>query len=76
MVYQTLARKYRPEQFADLIGQEAVSQALVNAIRLGREPCGIIFSGVRGIGKTSSARVFAKMAQFYLSYRAKLPTHS
>ncbi len=60
MAYQPLARKYRPETFSDLIGQEAVSQALVNAIRLGREPCGIILSGVRGIGKTSSARVFAK----------------
>ena len=60
MAYQPLARKYRPETFSDLIGQEAVAQALVNAIRLSREPCGIIFSGVRGIGKTSSARVFAK----------------
>ncbi len=60
MAYQPLARKYRPEQFSDLIGQEAVSQALANAIRLGREPSGIIFSGLRGIGKTTSARVFAK----------------
>lgn len=60
MAYQALARKYRPEQFSDLIGQEAVSLALVNAIRLGREPCGIIFSGLRGIGKTTSARIFAK----------------
>lgn len=60
MAYQPLARKYRPEQFSDLIGQEAVSLALANAIRLGREPSGIIFSGLRGIGKTTSARIFAK----------------
>ncbi len=60
MAYQALARKYRPEQFSDLIGQETLAQALTNALRLGREPCGVIFSGVRGIGKTTSARIFAK----------------
>ncbi|MBI2602241.1 MAG: DNA polymerase III subunit gamma/tau [Deltaproteobacteria bacterium] len=60
MAYQALARKYRPETFNDLIGQEAVARALANAIKLGREPAGIIFSGVRGIGKTTSARLFAK----------------
>lgn len=60
MTYQALARKYRPETFSELIGQGAVSQALSNAVRLGREPSGVIFSGVRGIGKTTSARVFAK----------------
>lgn len=60
MAYQALARKYRPEHFSDLIGQETLAQALMNALRLGREPCGVIFSGVRGIGKTTSARIFAK----------------
>ena len=60
MAYLPLARKYRPETFVDLIGQERVSLALANAIKLGREPHGVIFSGVRGIGKTTFARVYAK----------------
>jgi DNA polymerase-3 subunit gamma/tau len=46
--------------FSDLVGQETVSSALSNAIRLGREPHGVIFSGVRGIGKTTTARLYAK----------------
>lgn len=60
MTYQPLARKYRPSKFSDLVGQENVSTALSNAIRLGREPHGVIFSGVRGIGKTTTARLYAK----------------
>ncbi len=60
MSYQALATKYRPKTFRDLVGQEGVAKALVNAIRLGREPHGIIFSGVRGIGKTTTARLYAK----------------
>ncbi|MFK7825942.1 MAG: DNA polymerase III subunit gamma/tau [Oligoflexales bacterium] len=60
MSYQPLARKYRPRKFSDLIGQEAVTQALCNAIKIGREPAGVIFSGVRGIGKTTTARLYAK----------------
>lgn len=46
--------------FSDLVGQETVSSSLSNAIRLGREPHGVIFSGVRGIGKTTTARLYAK----------------
>ena len=60
MSYQPLARKYRPRKFSDLIGQEAVTQALRNAIKIGREPAAVIFSGVRGIGKTTTARLYAK----------------
>ena len=60
MAYQPLARKYRPQSFSELVGQEAVVQALGNAITLGRHPPTVIFSGVRGIGKTSSARLYAK----------------
>ncbi|MEI8026762.1 MAG: DNA polymerase III subunit gamma/tau [Pseudomonadota bacterium] len=60
MTYQPLARKYRPMTFSDLVGQETVSSSLSNAIRLGREPHGVIFSGVRGIGKTTTARLYAK----------------
>ncbi len=58
--YQPLARKYRPGTFQDLVGQESTAIALANAIRLGREPHAIIFSGVRGVGKTTSARLYAK----------------
>lgn len=60
MTYQPLARKYRPMKFSDLVGQENVALALGNAIRLGREPHGVIFSGIRGVGKTTTARLYAK----------------
>ncbi|MBC7532757.1 MAG: DNA polymerase III subunit gamma/tau [Oligoflexus sp.] len=60
MSYLSLARKYRPNTFADLVGQESVGLALGNAIRLKREPRGVIFTGVRGIGKTTTARIYAK----------------
>ena len=58
--YQPLARTYRPSKFSDLIGQEAVTRALSNSIKISREPAGVIFSGVRGIGKTTTARIYAK----------------
>jgi len=58
--YIPLARKYRPSTFSELSGQDATATALANAIRLGREPHAVIFSGVRGIGKTTSARLYAK----------------
>jgi DNA polymerase III subunit gamma/tau len=58
--YQPLARKYRPQNFDDLVGQDTVSTALANGIKLGREPSAVIFSGVRGIGKTTLARLYAK----------------
>jgi DNA polymerase-3 subunit gamma/tau len=58
--YQPLATKYRPSRFEELVGQDSVAKALANAIRLGREPHGVIFSGVRGIGKTTTARLYAK----------------
>lgn len=60
MSYQSLARKYRPKSFQDLMGQDAVTAALTNAIRLQRIPPTIIFTGVRGIGKTTLARLYAK----------------
>ncbi len=58
--YTVLARRYRPQQFDDLIGQEAVSQALKNAIKTGRIAHAYLFTGVRGVGKTSTARILAK----------------
>lgn len=59
MAYQVLARKYRPQKFADVIGQEHVTRTLKNAIEQGRVAHGYIFSGHRGIGKTTVARILA-----------------
>jgi len=60
MSYQPLARKYRPGRFAELVGQEATAQALANAIATGRVLANLIFTGVRGVGKTTVARLYAK----------------
>src|SRR5215213_2341100 len=58
--YTVVARRYRPQQFADLIGQESVARALTNAIQTGRVAHAYLFTGVRGVGKTSAARILAK----------------
>lgn len=60
MSYLVLARKWRPQTFRDLIGQEHVSQTLQNAIDSGRIAHAFLFTGARGVGKTSSARILAK----------------
>ena len=60
MAYVALYRKYRPETFEDVKGQEAVVTALRNQIRTGRIGHAYLFSGTRGTGKTSVAKVFAK----------------
>jgi DNA polymerase-3 subunit gamma/tau len=60
MSYTVLARKYRPQTFADLVGQEHVTRALGNAIATGRVAHAFLFTGVRGVGKTTSARILAK----------------
>src|SRR5271157_5472049 len=59
MSYQVLARKYRPQKFSDVIGQEHVTRTLTNAINQRRIAHGYIFSGHRGIGKTTIARILA-----------------
>jgi DNA polymerase-3 subunit gamma/tau len=59
MAYQVLARKYRPQFFRDVIGQEHVTRTLLNALEQGRIAHGYIFSGHRGIGKTTIARILA-----------------
>jgi len=59
MSYQVLARKYRPQNFSEVIGQEHVTRTLKNAIEQGRTAHGYIFSGHRGIGKTTVARILA-----------------
>ncbi len=60
MSYLPFHHKYRPQTFADLVGQEAISATLTNALRLGKVAPAYLFTGPRGTGKTSSARIFAK----------------
>ena len=59
-LYTVVARRYRPQRFEDVVGQDHVVQALRNAIRLNRVTHAYLFSGTRGVGKTSIARIFAK----------------
>ena len=59
-MYQVIARKYRPQNFSELIGQQHVQKTLTNAIESGRLAHGYIFSGQRGTGKTSVARILAR----------------
>jgi DNA polymerase-3 subunit gamma/tau len=59
--YRVLARKYRPDTFADMIGQEALVRTLSNAIAQDRLAHAFIFTGVRGIGKTTTARILARV---------------
>ncbi len=58
--YQVLARKYRPETFADLVGQEAMVRTLKNAFEAGRIAQAFVMTGIRGVGKTTTARIIAK----------------
>src|SRR2546423_1541859 len=60
MAYQVIARKYRPQTFRDLVGQEHVTETLANAIKSNRVAHAYIFSGARGVGKTTAARILAK----------------
>ena len=58
--YRVLARKYRPDDFSDLIGQEALVRTVTNAIRTGRLAHAFLLTGVRGVGKTTTARILAR----------------
>ena len=60
MAYEVIARKWRPKQFKDVVGQDHVIQTLTNAIKMNRVAHAYLFVGPRGIGKTSVARIFAK----------------
>ena len=55
-----LALKYRPQEFKDLIGQEVMAQTIINAIKLGKTPNAYLLTGIRGVGKTTTARLIAK----------------
>ena len=58
--YQVVARRYRPQRFADLVGQEHVARGLSGAIESGRIGHAYLFAGARGVGKTSAARIYGK----------------
>ena len=60
MSYQVIARKWRPQTFADVVGQQHVTRTLANAVQSGRVAHAYIFSGARGVGKTTTARILAK----------------
>jgi len=60
MTNKILALKYRPQEFKDLIGQEIMAQTITNAIKLGKTPNAYLLTGIRGVGKTTTARLIAK----------------
>ena len=60
MTNKILALKYRPQQFKDLIGQEVMTQTITNAIKIGKTPNAYLLTGIRGVGKTTTARLIAK----------------
>ena len=71
VAYQSLYRKYRPQRFAELVGQDHVSTALRNAVRDDRVGHAYLFSGPRGTGKTTTARLLAKAAELHQSGRRR-----
>jgi DNA polymerase-3 subunit gamma/tau len=62
--YRVLARKYRPAHFGDLIGQDAMVRTLTNAFAAGRIPQAWMLTGVRGVGKTTTARILARALNY------------
>ncbi len=73
--YRVLARKYRPATFADLIGQEAMVRTLRNAFEADRIAHAFVLTGVRGVGKTTTARIIAKGLNCTGAGRAGRPDH-
>src|ERR1700749_932522 len=60
MSYQVIARKWRPQRFDDVVGQQAVTRTLRNALASGRLAQAFVFAGPRGVGKTTTARILAR----------------
>ncbi len=71
--YRVLARKYRPCRFEDLIGQEPMVRTLSNAFDLGRIHQAYMLTGVRGVGKTTTARILARAFNYEVSARDGRP---
>ena len=67
---KVLSLKYRPQNFADLIGQDIVSETIINSIKYNKVPNAYLFTGIRGIGKTTIARIVATVSYTHLT----LPT--
>jgi len=67
-----LALKYRPQEFKDLIGQEVMAQTITNAIKLGKTPNAYLLTGIRGVGKTTTARLIAKSLNCQKNYNEKI----
>jgi DNA polymerase-3 subunit gamma/tau len=72
--YRVLARKYRPQRFEDLIGQEAMVRTLSNAFETGRIAQAYMFTGVRGVGKTTTARILARALNYEIPGEIDRPT--
>src|SRR5208282_2369281 len=72
--YRVLARKYRPQRFEDLIGQEPMVRTLANSFASGRIHQAYIFTGVRGTGKTTTARILARAFNYHLPGRIDKPS--
>ena len=60
MSYEVIARRFRPQEFQGLVGQDHIRQTLLNSLRSNRLPHALLFTGPRGTGKTSTARILAK----------------
>ena len=61
---KVLALKYRPQTFESLIGQEVMSETIINSIKADKVPNAYLFTGIRGIGKTTTARIVAKAVSY------------
>jgi len=72
--YRVLARKYRPASFADLIGQEAMVRTLANSFKADRIHQACILTGVRGVGKTTTARILARAFNYSLPGKIDRPS--
>ncbi len=72
MTNKILALKYRPQEFKDLIGQEVMAQTITNAIKLGKTPNAYLLTGIRGVGKTTTARLIAKALNCQTNFDTKI----
>ena len=72
MTNKILALKYRPQEFVDLIGQDVVAQTITNAIKLNKTPNAYLLTGIRGVGKTTTARLIAKALNCEMNKNPKL----